>query len=115
MANISFKGFVQKHEGNRPWEISESHRKKNDQDQWFTESTTYHKVWLPRDHAGLNEGDLVEVTGQQKTPKKTGDYKPTPVVYAETVTVVKAGAPKPVQSAGDSWNTPGTYSDESPF
>lgn len=109
MAEIKFKGFVQKHEGNRPWEIAEGHRKKNDQDQWFTESTTYHKVWLPRDHGGLTEGDLVEVVGRQVTPKKSGDFKPTPVVYADSVTVVKgssSGSAGPVVDVFDGSDVP---------
>ena len=108
MAEIKFKGFVQKHEGNRPWEVAEGHRRKVDE-QWVTEGTTYHKVWLPRDHSGLTEGDLVEITGTQKTPKKTGDYKPTPVVWADVVTVVRpstSAAPVAAEPAWDNSETP---------
>jgi hypothetical protein len=107
MAEISFKGFVQKHEGNRPWEIAEGHSKKDEQGNWQTISKTYHKVWLPADIASLNEGDLVEVVGRQITPEKKGDYKPTPIVYASSVTVVKAST-KPVSGF------PNTY-DSEPF
>lgn len=94
MADIKFKGFVQAHEGNRPWEIAESHSVKEG-DKWVTKSKTYHKVFLPRDHAGLTEGDLVEVEGRQITPEKKGDYKATPIVYANTVTVVKGSRSVP--------------------
>jgi len=90
MAEIKFKGFVQKHEGNRPWEVAESHSVKEG-DSWVVKSKTYHKVWLPRDAEPLTENDLVEVVGRQITPEKKGDYKPTPVVYADTVTLVRAG------------------------
>ncbi len=90
MAAITFKGFVQAHEGNRPWEIAEGHSTKDADDKWITKSKTYHKVWLPRDHAGLNEGDLVEIAGKQITPEKKNEHKPTPIVYADAVTVIKA-------------------------
>jgi len=124
MAAITFKGFVQAHEGNRPWEIAEGHSTKDADDKWITKSKTYHKVWLPRDHAGLNEGDLVEITGKQITPEKKNEHKPTPIVYADIVTVIKASngaraataAPSaPVQQpTADVWATP-DYDGSVPF
>lgn len=99
MAEISFKGFVQRHEGNRPWEIAEGHSKKDEQGNWQTVSKTYHKVWLPAEIGSLNEGDLVEVIGRQITPEKKGDYKPTPIVYASSIVVVKASTKTPASAA----------------
>lgn len=115
MADIKFKGFVQAHEGNRPWEIAEGHSVKDDNDKWVTKSKTYHKVWLPREIGNLNEGDLVEVEGRQITPEKKGDYKPTPVVYANTVTVIKAGngSVTPAAEQAATWNSPSA--DDLPF
>lgn len=88
MAEISFKGFVQKHEGNKPWVIAEGHQKKNPDGTWFTASRTYHTVWLPEGVDSLNEGDFVRVVGRQITPPKKGDYKSQPVVYANEIELV---------------------------
>jgi len=86
MAKIEFKGFVEKHEGNRPWTIAEGHSVK-DGDKWVVKARTFHKVWLPKGLSSLSEGALVTVTGTQKTVvnEYQGEKKYDLVVYADSV------------------------------
>jgi hypothetical protein len=116
MADIKFRGFVEKHEGNRPWTVAEGHSRKDENDRWQTTARTFHKVWLPKGHPGLSEGDLVEVTGSQKTnvSEYQGQKRFDLVVYANEVEVVRANQPRlnsSSQPQTDAWAT----DDSTPF
>ena len=63
----------------------------------------------------VSEGDRVKVSGQLSARKNERDGKVYVDVSMNFPKVEVLGAAQSVQSAGDSWNTPGTYSDESPF
>jgi hypothetical protein len=66
MAEIKFKGIVERVLGVKGVKVVESHRKKNESGEWETAGRTYFTVWvnqLPQPA----EGSIVEITGVQKT------------------------------------------------
>jgi hypothetical protein len=72
-------------------------------------------VWAGDDAPA--EGTRVKVSGQVSWKAETYNDKPRAQVSLNFPKWELLGAAQsaPVQSAGDSWNTPGTYGDETPF
>lgn len=66
MAEVKFKGIVERVLGSKGVKVVESHRKKNESGEWETAGRTYFTVWvnqLPQP----SEGSIVEIVGVQKT------------------------------------------------
>lgn len=63
----------------------------------------------------VNEGDRVKVSGQLSVRKNERDGKVYVDVSMNFPKVKALGAAQSVQSAGDSWNTPGDYDGGTPF
>lgn len=126
MAEIKFTGFVEEVlEGrNGPYgvKVAEPHRKK-DGGNWVTVARTFHRVTGAYESginfAGFAKGDRVVVEGRQVTDPYTGqdgEKKYPLVVKADTVAVQERGAGSPApQPATDSWSTPGSFGDDTPF
>ena len=66
MANIEFKGIVERTLGSKGVKVVESHRKKNESGEWETAGRTYFTVWV-NDLAQPAEGSIVQIKGTQKT------------------------------------------------
>jgi hypothetical protein len=79
-------------------------------------------VWFDSEH-GLSVGDKIDVSGflgakvGEPWTDRDGNQRTSVELSLNSPRIgsEKAVQGQPVQSAGDSWNTPGTYSDESPF
>lgn len=66
MAEIKFTGIVERLLGTKGVKVVEQHRVKNAAGEWETKGRTFFTVWLG-DCQMPAEGQLIEVTGRQKT------------------------------------------------
>lgn len=115
MADISFTGFIEEVlEGRNDAygvKVAETHRRKDDQDQWVTAARTFHRVTGAYqsgiDWGQFTKGVRVDVVGKQLTDPYTdqaGKKQYPLVVKAESVTI--AGQGSPVQAQVGSWDSP---------
>lgn len=128
MADIKFTAFIEDTVRNQQGGVfvlktSETHRRKNDRDEWETTSRTYRDVKVSRE-SGINldqfaKGDRVEVAGSEKTERIRStnggkDFYPL-VVWADSIT--RAGNDRQASPAqDDTWATPGSFDDgQTPF
>lgn len=75
-------------------------------------------AWSIADDVQVIAGDRVSVTGQvsvRKSEKDGKTYIDTSVNFPRVEVLREAGGIEPVQSAGDSWNTPGDFDGGTPF
>ena len=66
MAEIKFTGIVERLLGTKGVKVVEQHRVKSPAGEWETKGRTFFTVWLG-DCQMPSEGQLIEVTGRQKT------------------------------------------------
>lgn len=66
MAEVKFTGIVERLLGTKGVKVVEQHRVKNAAGEWETKGRTFFTVWLG-DCQMPAEGQLIEVTGRQKT------------------------------------------------
>lgn len=66
MAEIKFTGIVERLLGTKGVKVVEQHRVKSPAGEWETKGRTFFTVWLG-DCQMPSEGQLIEITGRQKT------------------------------------------------
>jgi len=122
---------------------AEPHSKKNEDGKYETVGRTFRTVKVSRasgiDLTRFSKGDRIKVSGTEVTETREHDGKKyfDLIVWADSVSVAEGRsggssaaqnaqqqepwAPNPTspqngaQGGGDVWNTPGNYSDETPF
>ena len=90
MADVKFKGFVEKVLGTKGVKVSERHAKKNAAGEWETVGRTFFTVWVG--DLGLPAvGSQIEVTGIQKTVAEEyqGEKRYTLHVSATSINVLR--------------------------
>jgi hypothetical protein len=102
MAEVKFKGFVEKLLGTKGVKVSERHAKKNDAGEWETVGRTFFTVWVG-DNAQPEVGSQIEVTGLQKTvaSEYNGEKRYDLTVSASVITVLRPAT----ERAADAWAT----------
>ncbi len=108
MADVKFKGIVEKVLGSKGVKVVERHSKKNDAGEWETVGRTYFTVWV-NEQAQPAEGDLITVIGTQKTVAEEyqGATRYNLHVSASTIIVEKSFGPRT--------STPTLPDEEAPF
>jgi single-stranded DNA-binding protein len=118
---------------------AEPHSRKNEEGKYETVSRTFRTIKVPRstgiDLTIFRKGDRVQVWGREVTETREHEGKKfyDLVVWADRVEIVDGRSssqapadatndepwattpPASTEAAGDVWNTPGGYSDETPF
>jgi hypothetical protein len=102
MADVKFKGIVEKVLGSKGVKVVERHSKKNDAGEWETVGRTYFTVWV-NEQAQPAEGDLITVIGTQKTVAEEyqGATRYNLHVSASTIIVEKSFGPRTSTKAVD--------------
>lgn len=96
---------------------AEPHRRKNDRDEWVTESRTFRDVKVSRESGisldPFSKGDRVVITGQEKTETREHDGKKffSLVVWASSIVPAERGGQQQAAPAADAWSA----ADDSPF
>ena len=89
MAEVKFTGIVERILGTKGVKVTEQHRMKNPAGEWETKGRTFFTVWLG-DCQMPAEGQLIEVTGRQKTvfEEYNGEKRYVLHVAAQTIKLV---------------------------
>lgn len=88
---------------------AEPHRRKNDRDEWVTESRTFRDVKVSRESGisldTFNKGDRVVITGQEKTETREANGKKffSLVVWASSIVPAERGGQQQAAPAADAW------------
>lgn len=96
---------------------AEPHRRKNDRDEWVTESRTFRDVKVSRESGinldTFNKGDRVVITGQEKTETREHDGKKfySLVVWASSIVPAERGGQQQAAPVADAWAT----AEDAPF
>ena len=95
MADVKFKGIVERVLGTKGVKVVERHSKKDENGEWQTVGRTFFTVWVG-DQALPAEGDLVSVIGTQKTVAEEykGETRYNLHVSASTIIVEKSFGPR---------------------
>ena len=95
MAEIKFKGIVERVLGSKGVKVVERHSKKDEAGEWQTVGRTFFTVWI-NEQALPAEGDLVTVIGTQKTVAEEyqGATRYNLHVSASTIIVEKSFGPR---------------------
>lgn len=95
MAEVKFKGIVERVLGTKGVKVVERHSKKDENGEWQTVGRTFFTVWVG-DQSLPAEGDLVSVIGTQKTVAEEykGETRYNLHVSASTIIVEKSFGPR---------------------
>jgi hypothetical protein len=95
MADVKFKGIVERVLGTKGVKVVERHSKKDDAGEWQTVGRTFFTVWVG-EQALPAEGDLITVIGTQKTVAEEyqGATRYNLHVSASTIIVEKSFGPR---------------------
>lgn len=95
MAEVKFKGIVERILGSKGVKVVERHSKKDDNGDWQTVGRTFFTVWI-NDQTLPAEGDLVTIIGTQKTVAEEykGETRYNLHVSASTIIVEKSFGPR---------------------
>ena len=95
MADVKFKGIVERVLGTKGVKVVERHSKKDDAGDWQTVGRTFFTVWVGEQSLPA-EGDLITVIGTQKTVAEEyqGATRYNLHVSASTIIVEKSFGPR---------------------
>ena len=95
MADVKFKGIVERVLGTKGVKVVERHSRKDENGEWQTVGRTFFSVWVG-DQSLPAEGDLVSVIGTQKTVAEEykGETRYNLHVSASTIIVEKSFGPR---------------------
>jgi hypothetical protein len=100
MAEVKFKGIVERVLGTKGVKVAERHSKKDENGEWQTVGRTFFTVWVG-EQSLPTEGDLITVIGTQKTVAEEyqGTTRYNLHVSASTIIVEKSFGPSTVKAA----------------
>ena len=95
MADVKFKGIVERVLGSKGVKVVERHSKKDDAGDWQTVGRTFFTVWVGEQSLPA-EGDLITVIGTQKTVAEEyqGATRYNLHVSASTIIIEKSFGPR---------------------
>jgi hypothetical protein len=108
MADVKFKGIVERVLGSKGVKVVERHSKKDEAGEWQVVGRTFFTVWVGEQSLPA-EGDLITVIGTQKTVAEEyqGATRYNLHVSASTIIVEKSFGPRT--------STPTLPEEEAPF
>jgi hypothetical protein len=108
MADVKFKGIVERVLGSKGVKVVERHSKKDEAGEWQVVGRTFFTVWVGEQSLPA-EGDLITVIGTQKTVAEEyqGATRYNLHVSASTIIVEKSFGPRT--------STPTLPDEEAPF